>query len=126
MRGVSISVPLRATDPAGESRDVRIAYVFGDVHADALATEIETTAPPATPSQPVSWPRDPTPAFAAPHARAEALQPGAPATSVVRKIVRTARAPSPPASARGAYGAFMALAIALLAFRPLVRQAARP
>lgn len=128
-QGLRIAVPVRATDPTGAPHDVRVEFVFGDVRAEAVETLLSLDTPRSGPpsnssgrtSAPivVRAPRD----LSAPDLPATGA---APIATVERRVVTPLGLPGARATAGGAYGAFLALALALLALRPLVRQAARP
>lgn len=126
-RGLRITVPFQATDPTGATYDARFEVVLGDVAADAISTSSARPTPVRQPTRaPVLSDRaEVVPVAIAPPPRFEAL-PDVPATRVIRRVITQAGVPAPRANARGAYAAFLVLALAFLAFRPLIRQAARP
>jgi hypothetical protein len=127
-RGLRIAVPFQGADPTGATYDARFELVLGDVSADGLARAAAARPPAPVTSRPPAQPgevRAPVvPIAVAPPPIAAA--PDVPATRIIRRVVTQAGVPAPRANARGAYAATLLLALVLLAFRPLIRQAARP
>lgn len=118
--GVLVSVRAAQEDPTGTPRNVEVGYLLGAASVSARAVPLD--APPAPP-RPGAEALGTTFSRARP-AAAEDAPPAAPPTLIRRRVIATSAAPG--SDARGAYGAVVLAALALLLARPLIRFASRP
>jgi hypothetical protein len=122
--GLRVDLIVRATDPTGTPRDVRVGYVFGAASATASAVPLAVTPPPVDPPTIIRPGRTVVtvlPAAGPPPEVSETVE----EPLIRRRVVVTTAATGLPGGAKGAYAMLFVVAIGLLGLRPLMRAGSR-